>query len=131
MAIAAQSGNLDIVLEMIAYGARDVDWAMATAAGEGHKKIVEEMFVRGASDFNTAMIAAASAGHIDIVRLIIEIDKRRDKTIDFNQGLIVAARAGYIDIVLIMVARGARAFDLARAEAQKGGHMDIVWLLGN
>ena len=66
MAIAAQSGNLDIVLEMIAYGARDVNWAMVTAAGAGHKKIVEEMFVRG-----------------------------------------------------------------ARAEAQKGGHMDIVWLLGN
>ncbi len=61
---------------------------------------------------------------------MIEIDKRHDRSIDFNEGLIVAARAGHTDIALIMIVHGARAFDLARAEAQKGGYKDLVWLLG-
>jgi ankyrin repeat protein len=117
MIIAARTGNLEKVKELVEKGA-DLK-AREKVVGEGH----------------TALFNAASAGHTDVVKFLIEKGAEVNKQPGKVTSLMMAAWAGKTDTVRVLLQAGAdpNAKDekgwTALADVARKGYIEIARLL--
>jgi ankyrin repeat protein len=119
LAVAAQSGSLELATKLIGLGARPDagpaarDTALIAAAGRGHLSLVD-LLLRGGADPDrrglrrmTPLMAAAAKGHADVVERLLEAGAHRGMRSDTEQtALDLARQAGHPDVVAAIERRG-------------------------
>ena len=91
---AAKNGNIEIVRELLNFGAKDIDMAFYISCMEGYWDIAKELNNAGASNYNIAVSYAAFGGKLDIVKELINMGAK-----DINSALVSACEGGDIDTI--------------------------------
>jgi hypothetical protein len=118
LAVAALAGNLPIVRQLLAAGAKasGPGWnALHYAAYAGHLAVAEFLVKSGgavldqpAPNRQTALMLAARNGHLPIVRLLVDADADMDlDDAEGNSALAIAIKAGHGEIADYLRREGA------------------------
>lgn len=99
---AAKNGNIEIVRELLHFGAKDIDMAFYISCMEGYWDIAKELNNAGASNYNIAVSYAAFGGKLDIVKELINMGAK-----DINSALVSACEGGDIDTINYLIEMGA------------------------
>ena len=99
---AAKIGNMEIVKELLDFGAKDFDFAFYTACMEGYWDIAQKFIENGANNFDIALSYAAIGGQLDIVKELINLGAK-----DINGALVSACEGNHIDLVKYFIENGA------------------------
>lgn len=118
--IAAYRGNVELVKELIAAGAKleeknNYGWtAFMLAAQAGRAEVVTLLIAAGTKfdkkekDGRTALMAAAYKGHVEVVKLLIAAGAKLEEKDKYGwTPLIAAAYKGRAEIIKLLVAAGA------------------------
>ena len=111
---ATQIGNMDIVKELLDFGAKDFDFAFYVACAEGYWDIAEEIMKAGASNYNLALSYAAIGGQLEIVQKLIELGAK-----DINPALVSACEGNHLEVVKYLIDNGANVNTRAYIEAYR------------
>ncbi len=150
LGLAAVSGNIDVVKELLASGSKvnhaslEGRTALHYAAGYGHANIVAVLLAAGAivdqADKNgeTALYKAAKNRQADVLRLLIAARATVNVTTSNGESpLYVAAKEGNIEEVKILLDAGAPVDQVANNGATplyiaaQQGHADVVQTLND
>ena len=99
---AAKIGNMEIVKELLDFGAKDFDFAFYTACMEGYWDIAQKFIENGANNFDIALSYAAIGGQLDIVKELIDLGAK-----DINGALVSACEGNHIELVKYFIENGA------------------------
>ena len=99
---AAKIGNMEIVKELLDFGAKDFDFAFYTACMEGYWDIAQKFIEEGANNFDIALSYAAIGGQLDIVKELINLGAK-----DINGALVSACEGNHIELVKYFIENGA------------------------
>ena len=99
---AAKIGNMEIVKELLDFGAKDFDFAFYTACMEGYWDIAQKFIENGANNFDIALSYAAIGGQLDIVKELINLGAK-----DINGALVSACEGNHIELVKYFIENGA------------------------
>ena len=99
---AAKIGNMEIVKELLDFGAKDFDFAFYTACMEGYWDIAQKFIENGANNYDMALSYAAIGGQLDIVKELINLGAK-----DINGALVSACEGNHIDLVKYFIENGA------------------------
>ena len=99
---AAKLGNMEIVKELLDFGAKDFDFAFYMACMEGYLDIAQKFINEGANNFDIALTYAAIGGHLDIVKELINLGAK-----DINGALVSACEGNHLEIVKYFIENGA------------------------
>ena len=99
---AAKIGNMEIVKELLDFGAKDFDFAFYTACMEGYWDIAQKFIEEGANNYDTALSYAAIGGQLDIVKELIDLGAK-----DINGALVSACEGNHIELVKYFIENGA------------------------
>lgn len=99
---AASNGNLDILREIIKFGAKDYDRALFVACKEGNWESAKELIDAGATNLDLALSYASISGNLIIVRELIDLGAK-----DFKGALIAAAEGNSLEVVKELIGLGA------------------------
>ena len=99
---AAKIGNMEIVKELLDFGAKDFDFAFYTACMEGYWDIAQKFIEEGANNFDIALSYAAIGGQLDIVKELIDLGAK-----DINGALVSACEGNHIELVKYFIENGA------------------------
>jgi len=121
---AARSGHCDLVELFISRGATEWEVPFNDACLRGHFAVVKTfMSHRPAKlDYDKALASASYMGHRDIVDYLIS----RELAHNVNWALNEAARGNQREIVDLLISNGASDWDMARYQANKGGHHELA-----
>ncbi|WP_304331165.1 ankyrin repeat domain-containing protein [Brachyspira innocens] len=111
---ATQLGNIDIVNELLDFGAKDFDFSFYVACAEGYWDIAKQMMKAGASNYNIALSYAALGGKLDIVEKLIKLGAK-----DINPALVSACEGDNLEVVKYLIDRGANVNTRAYIEAYR------------
>ena len=99
---AAKIGNMEIVKELLDFGAKDFDFAFYTACMEGYWDIAQKFIENGANNYDMALSYAAIGGQLDIVKELINLGAK-----DINGALVSACEGNHIELVKYFIENGA------------------------
>ena len=99
---AAKLGNMEIVKELLDFGAKDFDFAFYMACMEGYWDIAQKFIDEGANNFDIALTYAAIGGQLDIVKELINLGAK-----DINGALVSACEGNHLEIVKYFIENGA------------------------
>ena len=99
---AAEIGNIEMLRELINFGAKDIDMAFNIACREGHWDMAKELMNAGASNYNIAISYASFGGQLEIVKELINLGAK-----DINSALVSACENGNIEIINYLIEMGA------------------------
>ena len=81
---ASKIGNMEIVKELLDFGAKDFNFAFYTACMEGYWDIAQKFIENGANNFDMALSYAAIGGQLDIVKELINFGAKDINATDRN-----------------------------------------------
>ena len=99
---AAKLGNMEIVKELLDFGAKDFDFAFYMACMEGYWDIAQKFINEGANNFDIALTYASIGGQLDIVKELINLGAK-----DINGALVSACEGNHLEIVKYFIENGA------------------------
>ncbi len=99
---ASKVGNIDIVRELLNFGAKDYEYAFYIACEYGHWNIAKELMQVGEVNLNIALSYASFGGQIEIVNNLIEYGAT-----DINSALVSASEGNHLDIINLLLEKGA------------------------
>ena len=111
---AAEIGNIEIVNELLDFGAKDFDFAFYVACSEGRWDIAESIMKAGASNYNIALSYAAIGGQLEIVEKLIDLGAK-----DLNPALVSACEGNNLEVVRYLIDAGANVNTRAYIEAYR------------
>ncbi|MEI0604128.1 ankyrin repeat domain-containing protein [Brachyspira alvinipulli] len=111
---ATELGNIDIVNELLDFGAKDFDFAFYVACSEGNWDIAESIMKAGASNYNLALSYAAIGGQLDIVQKLMDLGAK-----DINPALVSACEGNSLEVVQYLIEAGANVNTRAYIESYR------------
>lgn len=100
---SAKIGNMEIVKELLDFGAKDYNFAFYTVCFEGYWDIAQKFINEGnANNFDIALTYASLGGHLNIVEELIDLGAK-----DFNSALVSACEGNRLEIVKYLIEKGA------------------------
>lgn len=99
---AAKIGNMEIVKELLDFGAKDFNFAFYMACMEGYWDIAQKFIEEGANNFDIALSYAAIGGRLDIVEELINLGAK-----DINGALVSACEGNHLELVKYFIESGA------------------------
>ena len=111
---ATQLGNIEIVNELLDFGAKDFDFSFYVACAEGYWDIAKQMMKAGANNYNIALSYAAFGGKLDILEELINLGAK-----DLNPALVAACEGNSIEAVKYLIDKGANVNTRAYVEVYR------------
>ena len=99
---AAKIGNMEIVKELLDFGAKDFNFAFYMACMEGYWDIAQKFIENGANNYDIALSYAAIGGKLDIVEELINLGAK-----DINGALVSACEGNHFELVKYFIEKGA------------------------
>lgn len=99
---AAKIGNMEIVKELLDFGAKDFNFAFYMACLEGYWDIAQTFINEGADNYDLALSYAAIGGHLNIVEELINLGAK-----DINSALVSACEGNNFEVVKYLIENGA------------------------
>lgn len=99
---AAKIGNMEIVKELLNFGAKDFNFAFYMACLEGYWDIAQTFINEGADNYDLALSYAAIGGQLNIVEELINLGAK-----DINSALVSACEGNNFEVVKYLIENGA------------------------
>lgn len=99
---AAKIGNMEIIKELLDFGAKDFDFAFYMSCLEGYWDIAQKFIDEGADNYNIALSYAAIGGQLNIVEELINLGAK-----DINEALVSACEGNNLEVVKYLIDNGA------------------------
>ena len=99
---AAKIGNMEIVKELLDFGAKDFNFAFYMACMEGYWDIAQKFIENGANNYDIALSYAAIGGKLDIAEELINLGAK-----DINGALVSACEGNHFELVKYFIENGA------------------------
>lgn len=99
---AAKIGNMEIVKELLDFGAKDFNFAFYMACLEGYWDIAQRFIDEGVNNYDMALSYAAIGGRLDIVEELINLGAK-----DINAALVSACEGNNLEVVKYLIEKGA------------------------
>lgn len=111
---AAQIGNIEIVNELLDFGAKDFEFAFYISCAQGYWNIAEKIMNAGTVNYNTALSYAAFGGQLNIAEKLIDLGAK-----DINSALVSACEGNNLEVVKYLIELGANVNTMAYIESYR------------